>query len=81
MDIQQRSPEGNVKFGFLGIIWEEKRSWGVLFLGFQRAYIQSKIFTLVANMAPFLGYNRYWFHSKPPISSYSENGMYDIIDS
>ena len=35
IDIQESSPKRNAKFNFLGIIWENKMSCRVLFLGFQ----------------------------------------------
>lgn len=63
MDIQETlswifrklSLGGNVKFNFLGINWDSKRSWRVHFLSFQRA-CNPKIFILVVTMVLPRGY-------------------------
>ena len=56
MDIQESSCEDNIKFNFLGIIWESKRSWGAHFQAFREPKIQN-----LATMVPTLKYTGFIF--------------------
>ena len=69
VDIQECSRENSVTFNFLGIIWENKRSWENIAEWIFQAFKKPKI-QHFGNHGATSGI--YWVYYKPPVLSYLE---------